>query len=78
MNLIPLRLTLLESEVVNESPRVERALLNQAMVNLYSSPGPTCTRGDNMTAIGNLVMEVITFIYLSVLSSHDMFFLTKP
>ena len=54
VNFIPLRLTLLESEVVNESPRLERAVLNQAMVNLYSSPGPTCTRVNKMTVMENV------------------------
>ena len=53
VNFIPLRLNL-GSETVNESPRVERALLNQAMVNLYSSPGPTCTRVNKMTVMENV------------------------
>ena len=62
VNFIPLRLYLGRVEFVNESPRVERVLLNQAMVNLYSSPGPTCTRGGNMTVIENLVINLIIAI----------------
>ena len=70
VNFIPLRLYI-GCEPVNESPRVESALLNQVMANLYSSPGPTCTRGDNMTVTKNLVMNVVIVKYKTC---HGMFF----
>ena len=61
VNFIPLRSAVLGSETVNESPRVEIELLNQLMANLYSSPGPTCTRGDN-SVNENLVISAIIVI----------------
>ena len=58
VNFIPSRFSV---GAVNESPRVEIELLNQLMANLYSSPGPTCTRGDNSVK-ENLVMNAIIVI----------------